>query len=248
MLALGALSCAAPVVAAGLAETAAGGAGRVAGRTGGFCTLGFVGRGLEAAAFALVPRAAAVLRVVATRFFAALFFRVVVRLGPAARLVPRLPLALAFVFFRAVVRGLRRVAGFRRARVLERAAIVDLPRGGRARMILRSEEKRGQRKRRRSSADRSLDRDHRGDAGHLLAERGLEGEAERRGLSRALYARPQEGEFHRAIVLDVHELDSTAVRDERRTQAVERCFHPVAQGSRKRRAHILSFRPPATAY
>jgi hypothetical protein len=66
-------------------------------------------------------------------FFAALFFRLGVRLVPATFLVARLRLALAFVFWRAVARALGRVADFRRAVVLERAAIVDLPPDGPAR-------------------------------------------------------------------------------------------------------------------
>ncbi|HME71294.1 MAG TPA: hypothetical protein VKM54_15695 [Myxococcota bacterium] len=148
MLVLEALACAAPVAGAGLAEAAAGGAGRVARGAGGFCALGFVGRCFAAAGVAVVARAVAVLRVVAARFFfAALFFRRGVRLGAAALLVARL--RLVFVFFRAVARGLLRVTDFRRARVLERAAIVDLPRAGRARVILRGEENRGQRRKRR---------------------------------------------------------------------------------------------------
>jgi hypothetical protein len=74
----------------------------------------------EGAAFAAFLGAAA-LRVATRFFFAALFFRPVARLGPAARLVAR---RLVLALWRAVARGLRRVVDFRR--VLGRGAMIDL--------------------------------------------------------------------------------------------------------------------------
>jgi hypothetical protein len=123
-------ACPALLAGAGLAIAAALGAGRVAEGAAAFWTLGLGACGLGAGGAAFATRGAAVLRAVVARFFfATLFFRPVERLGAAALFVVR---RRAFVFFRAVERGLRRVADFRRARVFGRAAMVDLPCAGRA--------------------------------------------------------------------------------------------------------------------
>jgi hypothetical protein len=122
MLAPAGLVCAGLVAGAGRGAGGASEAGREARGAGAFCALGLATGCERGEGVAFAPRGALALRVATRFFFATLFFRLVARLG-AARLVAR---RLVFAFFCAVARGLRRVVGFRRARLLGRAAMIDL--------------------------------------------------------------------------------------------------------------------------